>query len=87
MNGLAIALDIAAFGEPGAFTAEVDALAAAVAAVPASGATPVLLPGDRGGAVMARRLREGIALPDGTWKRLSASAAALGVALPSLLAD
>ncbi|WPB85066.1 Ldh family oxidoreductase [Sediminicoccus rosea] len=87
MNGLAIALDIAAFGEPGAFTAEVDALASAVAAVPASGATPVLLPGDRGGAVMARRLREGITLPDGTWKRLSASAAGLGVALPGLLSS
>lgn len=87
MNGLAIALDIAAFGEPGAFTAEVDALAAAVAAVPASGAEPVLLPGDRGGAVMKRRQREGIPLPDGTWKRLAASAAGLSVALPAIQAD
>ena len=82
MNGLAIALDIAAFGEPGAFTAEVDALAAAVAAVPASGATPILLPGDRGAAVMARRLREGITLPAGTWKRLVQEATARGVAVP-----
>jgi len=86
MNGLAIALDIAAFGAPGAFTAEVEALAAAVSAVPASGATPVLLPGERGSAVMARRLREGIPLPDGSWKRLGAAATALGVPLPHVLA-
>jgi hypothetical protein len=35
---------------------------------------------------MARRLREGIALPAGTWKRLAAAAAALDVALPPTLA-
>ena len=33
-------------------------------------------------AVMARREREGITLPDGTWKRLAAAAGSLGVALP-----
>lgn len=82
MNGVAIALDITAFAEGGAFTAEVDALAAAVSAVPASGITPVLLPGERGGAVMAQRLREGITLPAGTWKRLVQEAAARGVAVP-----
>ena len=86
MNGLAIALDIAAFGEPAAFTAEVDALAAAVAAVPATGGAPVLLPGDRGGAVMTKRSVEGIALPAGTWNRLAKEAAALGVPMPPTLA-
>jgi LDH2 family malate/lactate/ureidoglycolate dehydrogenase len=54
--------------------------------VPASGDEPVLLPGERGGAVMARRLHEGIALPAGTWKRLAAAAAALDVPLPPTLA-
>ena len=85
MNGIAIALDVAAFGEAGAFPQEVDALAAAVGAVPASGDAPVLLPGDRGGTVMARRLREGIALPAGTWSRLAKSAAELGVPMPPTL--
>ena len=65
MNGLAIALDVAAFGAAESFTAEVDALASAVASVPASGDAPVLLPGDRGGAVMARRLREEVGIVDG----------------------
>lgn len=82
MNGVAIALDIAAFGDAGAFTGEVEALARAVAAVPASGDRPVMLPGERGGAVMARRLHEGITLPDGTWNRLAQAAAGLGVPLP-----
>ena len=86
MNGLAIALDVAAFGDGESFAREVDALATAVAAVPASGDEPVLLPGERGGAVMARRLHEGIALPAGTWKRLAAAAAALDVPLPPTLA-
>ncbi|MCX7375076.1 MAG: Ldh family oxidoreductase [Alphaproteobacteria bacterium] len=86
MNGLAIALDIAAFGDAGSFAGEVDALATALAAAPASGEGPLLLPGDRGGRVMARRLAEGISLPDGTWKRLAASAAGLGVALPPVQA-
>lgn len=85
MNGVAIALDVAAFGDAGAFAQEVDALAAAVAAVPASGDAAVLLPGDRGGAVMARRLREGIGLPAGTWKRLAQAAAELGVPMPPTL--
>lgn len=86
MNGLAIALDVAAFADGDSFAREVDALATAVANVPASGDEPVLLPGERGSAVMARRLHEGIALPAGTWKRLAASAAALDVPLPPTLA-
>jgi len=85
MNGLAIALDVAAFGEAGAFTRDVDALAAAIAAVPPSGEAPVLLPGERGAAVMARRLKEGIPLPAGTLGRLASAASALGVAMPPVL--
>lgn len=82
MNGLAIALDVGAFGEAGAFAREVDALAAAVAAVPTGGDAPVMLPGERGGAVRATREREGITLPAGTWSRLEKAAAALGVPMP-----
>ncbi len=85
MNGVAIALDVGAFGDPADFTRDVDALAAAIAAAPASGTAPLLAPGDRGAAVMVKRRREGIALPAGTWNRLAKSAAALGVAMPPTL--
>lgn len=85
MNGLAIALDIAAFGGGESFAGQVDVLAAAVGAVPASGDAPILLPGERGGAVMARRLEEGIVLNAGTWKRLAAAATGLAVPLPPTL--
>ncbi|SHK11054.1 ureidoglycolate dehydrogenase (NAD+) [Roseomonas rosea] len=80
MNGTAIALDIAAFGEPGAFEAEVAALAEAVASQPpAPGTDRLLLPGERGDAVRVERLERGIPLPAGTWKGLAEAAAAAGL--------
>jgi ureidoglycolate dehydrogenase (NAD+) len=85
MNGLAIALDLAAFGAPGDVAAEAAALAEAVTSVPAAEGQTVLLPGERGDATMGRRLREGIPLPPGTWKRLADAASALSVPLPPLL--
>lgn len=83
MNGVAIALDLAAFGDPADFTASVDALAAAVAAQPrAAGVDRLLLPGERGDAEAERRRAEGIPLPPGVWKQLLDAAARLGVAPP-----
>ncbi|MBR0663798.1 Ldh family oxidoreductase [Roseomonas hellenica] len=86
MNGVAIALDLAAFGDPAGFVQSVDALAEAVAAQPkAAGTDALLLPGERGDAELARRRRSGIPLPAGVWKQLTAAATRLGVSLPAPL--
>lgn len=83
MNGTAVAIDVAAFGEPGGFQAEVARLADAVAAQPpAPDADGVLLPGERGDAVRKARLATGIPVPAATLKALAAAAAAAGVAMP-----
>jgi len=83
MNGVAIALDLAAFGDPGAIAAEATRLAATIAAQPlAPGAAPILMPGERGDAVQARRQAEGIPIARGTWDRLAAEAVKRGIPLP-----
>ena len=83
LNGLAIAVDLAALGNLGNFTAEVDKLHDAIAALPrAEGIERILLPGERGDAVRDAREATGIPIPPGTWKRLSATAATLGVQAP-----
>jgi ureidoglycolate dehydrogenase (NAD+) len=86
MNGVAIALDLAAFGDPAEFSESVDTLAATIAAQPrAEGADALLVPGERGDAELARRRAEGIPLPPAVWKQLSEAAQRLEVALPALL--
>ena len=83
LNGLAIAVDLAALGDLGSFTAEIDKLHDAIAALPrAEGVERILLPGERGDAIKDVREATGIPIPPGTWKRLSATAAALGVRAP-----
>lgn len=82
-NGVAIAADLAAFGDPAAFRDEVDRLGDALAGLPrADGVERILLPGERGDAVRAERERTGIPIPAATWARLAASAAAVGVTPP-----
>ncbi len=86
MNGVAIALDLAAFGDPAEFAESVDDLAATVAAQPrAEGAPALLVPGERGDAELARRRVSGIPLPASVWKQLGEAAARFGVALPAPL--
>ena len=86
MNGVAIALDISAFGDGAAIRREVASLASTIKAQPkAPGTAELLMPGERGDAVKARRLREGIPIAKGTWARLAEVAAARGVAMPALL--
>lgn len=86
MNGVAIALDLAAFGDPAGFAQSVDALAEAVATQPKAAGTDALqLPGERGDAELARRSRNGIPLPAGVWKQLMEAATRLGVSLPAPL--
>ncbi|WP_431268029.1 Ldh family oxidoreductase [Dankookia sp. P2] len=83
MNGIAMALDPAAFGDAAAFGREVDALSEEVAAAPAAEGTTLLLPGERGAGVMRARQRDGIPLPLGTWKRLAEAARILSVPMPA----
>lgn len=83
-NGLVIAVDPAAFGDPAAFETEMLALAAAIHALPpVTAGVPVLLPGERGAALAQQGAATGIALAPGTAKRLAALADRLGVALPA----
>ena len=82
-NGLAIAIDIARFTDPGAYAREVDRLSAAVKTLPkATGTDEILVPGERGDRVLQERRAAGIPLAGGTWKRLEEAAAPLGIAMP-----
>jgi ureidoglycolate dehydrogenase (NAD+) len=85
MNGVAIAVDLAAFGDPRAIEGEVAEVASRIAAAPrAPGVAALTLPGERGDAIKARRLAEGIPLPRGTWAKLVAEAETRGVAVPAV---
>jgi len=79
-NGLALAIDVARFGDPRAFRREIDRLVKAVKALPLDANTgEVLLPGERGDRVFAERSRAGIPIPRTTFDELGALAERLGV--------
>jgi ureidoglycolate dehydrogenase (NAD+) len=81
LNGVAIALDLAAFGDRERILGEADRLARLIAALPpADGVERIYLPGERGDSILQARMRDGIPLPQGTWSRLLACAKALAVA-------
>jgi len=83
-NGAAIALDVSAFTDARGFASNVDALATALADLPkADGVEQIYAPGERGDALMAHRLRYGVPLPQGTWRRLRTIADQLAVAMPA----
>jgi ureidoglycolate dehydrogenase (NAD+) len=83
LNGVAIAVDLEALGDLERFRDEIDRLHDAIAALPrADGVDRILLPGERGDAIKAEREAGGIPVARGTWRRLAATAAALGVAEP-----
>ncbi len=83
LNAIAIAVDLQAIGDLDAFTSEVDRLGDAITGLPrAEGVERILLPGERGDAILAEREASGIPVPAGTWKRLVAAAEALGVKAP-----
>lgn len=82
-NALVMAIDIAAFTDLDAYRAEVSELADAMKGQPlAVGADTVLMPGERGDAMLAHRSREGIPVPRRTWDDLEAVAGGLGVEPP-----
>ncbi len=83
LNGLAIAVDLAAFGDLDGMLAEADRLGDQIAALPPEeGVARIFLPGERGDQVMQERLRDGIPVPQGTWSRLLAAAKQFGVTPP-----
>jgi ureidoglycolate dehydrogenase (NAD+) len=83
LNGVAIAVDLAAFGDRDAILTEADRLGDQIAALPREdGLAQIYLPGERGDRIMEQRLRQGIPLAAGTWSRLLAAAKKLGVTPP-----
>lgn len=86
-NGLVIAIDPVAFGDPQEFAEATQDLRTAIHALePAEGVDAVLLPGERGAATDLERSAYGIPLAKGTVMRLADEARRLAVPLPSSLA-
>ena len=84
LNGVAIAVDVGAFGDFGRFVEEADALGDAIVGLPrAEGVERILLPGERGDTVRAAREADGIPIPPGTWQRVTEAADKLGVKAPA----
>lgn len=84
MNGLAISVQIDAFGGPDRFAQDVAHLAQTLKAVPlAAGTSAILMPGERGFAEAAARRAAGIPLASGTVARLAKLADRFGVGPPS----
>jgi len=83
MNGLAVVIDLAAFGGLETFGLNVDALAEALTGLPKmAGVERLYMPGERGGEVAVKRLAEGIPMPKGTWDRLGEVASKYNIAMP-----
>lgn len=83
INGLAAAIDISVFGDGAGYRDNVDAIARAITGLPKSDEVErIFAPGERGDAVMAERLDQGIPLPAGTVARLKPVAARLGLTVP-----
>jgi ureidoglycolate dehydrogenase (NAD+) len=83
LNGVAVALDLAAFGDADEIRSQADRLGESILALsPADGVERIFLPGERGDSIMRERERDGIPLPHGTWSRLCAAAMDLGVTPP-----
>jgi len=79
-NGLAIAIDIARFGDPRVFGSEVDRLVGAVRRLPRDpDADEILAPGERGQRVFEERSRTGIPVAPATVEELARVAERLGV--------
>jgi ureidoglycolate dehydrogenase (NAD+) len=85
-NGVAVAIDIRAFGNVAQFHDDVAKLAAAIKSLPtAEGVDEILLPGERGAIAGQRAAVEGVTLEAATAARLFALARSLGVAVPAAL--
>jgi ureidoglycolate dehydrogenase (NAD+) len=79
-NCLALAVDIARFGDPRAFRREAARLIRVLKALPrAARVDEILMPGERGRRTLERRTRDGIPLPPGVVAELAQVAEPLGV--------
>jgi ureidoglycolate dehydrogenase (NAD+) len=85
LNGVAIALDLAVFGDPDSIRVQADRLGDAILSLPTAGTERIFLPGERGNGILEERERSGIPLARGTWDRLLACARQLGVAAPQTM--
>ncbi|MFF4120035.1 Ldh family oxidoreductase [Streptomyces sp. NPDC001714] len=82
-NALLIAVDPAAFGDPEAFTANVDDTLGTLKGLPvAAGAVGVFYPGERSAAVAEERGAKGVPVAAKVWRELTGHADRLGVAAP-----
>jgi ureidoglycolate dehydrogenase (NAD+) len=85
-NGLALAIDIARFGDPAAFRREVARLIRTLKALPRDpDVSEILMPGERGRRTLEARTRDGIPIPRGIYDELKGVADRLGVTMPALL--
>jgi ureidoglycolate dehydrogenase (NAD+) len=83
-NSFIIAIDIARFGDPSAFRANVGRLVEVLKALPRqSGFDEILMPGERGDRVSEQRQATGIPIPQATWRDLDRVAQRFGIALPA----
>ncbi|MER6674059.1 Ldh family oxidoreductase [Streptomyces sp. NPDC000983] len=80
-NALLIAVDPAAFGDPDAFTAAVDATLSTLKGLPSDDG--VHYPGERSAAVAAGRAEEGIPVAPKVWRELTEAAGRFGIAPPA----
>jgi ureidoglycolate dehydrogenase (NAD+) len=79
-NCLALAIDVARFGDPSAFQREARRLIRVLKALPrAAGVDEILMPGERGRRTLERRTREGIPLPPSVVAELAKVAQQLDV--------
>jgi ureidoglycolate dehydrogenase (NAD+) len=86
LNGVAVAIDLAVFGDVEAIRAQADRLGDAIVSLPtAAGVDRIFLPGERGDSVSQEREQNGIPLPRGTWARLLACAKDLGITPPQIM--
>jgi ureidoglycolate dehydrogenase (NAD+) len=86
-NAMLIVIDIAAFRPLDDFKRDMSALGALVKSLPRLDPdAEILLPGERGAAEYARRMRDGVPVSAKAWKRLLEIAASLGVAVPNAMA-
>ncbi|WP_299820631.1 Ldh family oxidoreductase [uncultured Roseibium sp.] len=84
MNGAALAIKIAAFGEPDTFAEHISDLADRLRKLPrAPGTDKILMPGERGFCLSAERMQNGIPIAEGTLKRLAAVADRFGIVPPA----
>jgi ureidoglycolate dehydrogenase (NAD+) len=83
LNGVAIAVDLAALGDADAFADGIESVGEALRRLPrAEGVERILMPGERGDNIRQERAAAGIPIPKGTWTRLIAAASSVGINPP-----